>query len=318
MKLLAETFDLGSGDDLEDVSGRDRGGLERAGSGASDRCAVRDISLAPSAVPSEAAIITGPHLAKLPRAACEQAINPNDVRQLPREIGQRSRSLSPNNNGVRLQENPIEQSAAAAEKFQTQFILPSSTSNEINGNLQSENYKLPQYNYCKQNGCHGNKEGHNNQSAPFVGGEKDNRKVGMFCFLESNHTSVVGMREIVAERGGSIICLNENEILQQLDGNPMEETMAFKDNALFAYPAQCNFSGRKYPLEWISAVQQGMLGRNEEGSRRRWYVLLDAASYVTTSPLDLKKHTPDFLTISFYKMFGFPTGLGKLINPSIP
>jgi len=41
--------------------------------------------------------------------------------------------------------------------------------------------------------------------------------------------------------------------------------------------------------------------------------LLDAASFVSTSKLDLKKYTPDFVALSFYKIFGFPTGMGALI-----
>ena len=44
--------------------------------------------------------------------------------------------------------------------------------------------------------------------------------------------------------------------------------------------------------------------------RGRWLVLLDAASYVSTCRLDLSRCTPDFVCMSFYKMFGFPTGLG--------
>ena len=44
-----------------------------------------------------------------------------------------------------------------------------------------------------------------------------------------------------------------------------------------------------------------------------WNVLLDAASYVSTSPLDLTKVPSAFIAVSFYKMFGLPTGLGALI-----
>ena len=42
-------------------------------------------------------------------------------------------------------------------------------------------------------------------------------------------------------------------------------------------------------------------------------MLLDAASHVSTSPLDLSSTHPHFVTISFYKMFGFPTGVGALL-----
>ncbi|XP_067687308.1 molybdenum cofactor sulfurase-like [Haliotis asinina] len=81
---------------------------------------------------------------------------------------------------------------------------------------------------------------------------------------------------------------------------------------LFAYPAQSNFSGRKYPLSWIDRVQRGDMGFQSK-LPGKWYVVLDAASYVSTSKLDLKKCKPDFVTLSFYKIFGFPTGLGALL-----
>ena len=47
---------------------------------------------------------------------------------------------------------------------------------------------------------------------------------------------------------------------------------------------------------------------------RDWYVLLDAASYASTSPLDLSAVKPDFVPISFYKIFGYPTGLGEYLS----
>lgn len=36
-------------------------------------------------------------------------------------------------------------------------------------------------------------------------------------------------------------------------------------------------------------------------------MLVDAAAYVPTQPLDLRKVNPDFVSMSFYKMFGYPT-----------
>lgn len=41
--------------------------------------------------------------------------------------------------------------------------------------------------------------------------------------------------------------------------------------------------------------------------------MLDAASYVSTNALDLSRWKPDFVTLSFYKIMGFPTGLGALL-----
>jgi selenocysteine lyase/cysteine desulfurase len=73
-------------------------------------------------------------------------------------------------------------------------------------------------------------------------------------------------------------------------------------NILFAYPAQSYFSSVQHPLEWI-----------EEAHSHGWDVLLDAAAFVPTSRLDLGIVKPDFVPVSFYKMFGYPTGLGALI-----
>jgi selenocysteine lyase/cysteine desulfurase len=71
---------------------------------------------------------------------------------------------------------------------------------------------------------------------------------------------------------------------------------------LFAYPAQSNFSGVHHPLAWI-----------EQAHAHGWHVLLDAAAYVPTNRLDLGRWHPDFVALSFYKMFGWPTGVGALL-----
>ena len=71
---------------------------------------------------------------------------------------------------------------------------------------------------------------------------------------------------------------------------------------LFAYPAQSNFSGVQHSLNWIAQAQA-----------RGWDVLLDAAAFVATNRLDLSRWHPDFVPLSFYKMFGYPTGVGCLL-----
>ncbi|MFS7943749.1 putative molybdenum cofactor sulfurtransferase [Helianthus anomalus] len=42
-------------------------------------------------------------------------------------------------------------------------------------------------------------------------------------------------------------------------------------------------------------------------------VLLDAAKGCSTDPPDLSTYKADFVVISFYKLFGYPTGLGALL-----
>jgi molybdenum cofactor sulfurtransferase len=55
-------------------------------------------------------------------------------------------------------------------------------------------------------------------------------------------------------------------------------------------------------LEWIARAQAA-----------GWDVLLDAAAFVPTNRLDLGEWHPDFVALSFYKIFGYPTGVGALI-----
>jgi selenocysteine lyase/cysteine desulfurase len=71
---------------------------------------------------------------------------------------------------------------------------------------------------------------------------------------------------------------------------------------LFAYPAQSNFSGVQHSLAWIEMA-------HEHG----YDVLLDAAAYVPSNRLDLSVVKPDFVAVSWYKVFGYPTGVGCLI-----
>ena len=43
------------------------------------------------------------------------------------------------------------------------------------------------------------------------------------------------------------------------------------------------------------------------------HVSLNAAAFVRTNPLDLNEYPASFVVMSFYKMFGFPTGIGALL-----
>jgi selenocysteine lyase/cysteine desulfurase len=71
---------------------------------------------------------------------------------------------------------------------------------------------------------------------------------------------------------------------------------------LFAFPAQSNFTGVRHPLRWVETAHE-----------RGYDVLLDVAAYVPTNRLDLSAVHPDFVPVSWYKVFGYPTGVGCLI-----
>uniref|UniRef100_A0A5F8GKW1 Molybdenum cofactor sulfurase n=2 Tax=Monodelphis domestica TaxID=13616 RepID=A0A5F8GKW1_MONDO len=132
-----------------------------------------------------------------------------------------------------------------------------------------------------------------------------------FCYLSDSHTSVVGIRKIAEAMQVSSVSLKPEDILLSEKSNGAVYEPACETPHLFCYPAQSNFSGTKYPLSWVEMLKSGRL--SPMTTPGKWFVLLDAASYVSTSPLDLTIHAADFIVISFYKIFGFPTGLGALL-----
>ena len=128
---------------------------------------------------------------------------------------------------------------------------------------------------------------------------------GNYLLTCDNHNSVNGIREF-ARRGGATVTYIPSVLPDmRVDACALatQVVMARPDaHNLFAYPAQSNFTGVQHPLEWIAEAQA--FG---------WDVLLDAAAFVPTNRLDLSKWHPDFVDISFYKMFGYPTGVGCLL-----
>ena len=159
----------------------------------------------------------------------------------------------------------------------------------------------------------------NDKPENIVANDVNQKPSGHFIFTEDCHTSVLGLKEIAKQRGATIKCLPYSHVKSIL-GNTDTSNKNILDIApeyfsrnngrgLFVYAAQSNFNGTKYPLEWIPQVQGHQ--EDEDEGQGRWFVLLDAASFLTTSVLDLSKFQPDFISLSFYKIFGFPTGLGE-------
>ncbi|MEZ5403701.1 MAG: aminotransferase class V-fold PLP-dependent enzyme [Bryobacteraceae bacterium] len=120
-----------------------------------------------------------------------------------------------------------------------------------------------------------------------------------------NHNSVNGIREFARARGASVgyapLRAPELRLDREALAGLLAQADASRDN-LFAFPAQSNFSGVKHPLEVV-----------DEARRAGWSVLLDAAAFVPTNRLDLSAVQPDYVSVSFYKMFGYPTGVGALL-----
>lgn len=133
-----------------------------------------------------------------------------------------------------------------------------------------------------------------------------------FCYLTDNHTSVVGIRGLTSGRGVAALPVSPQEVEDRAKAEVHGEDYTCQTPHLFCYPAQSNFSGRKYPLSHVKGIQARRLYPACD-HRGRWFVLLDAASHVSCSPLNLQDCPADFIPISFYKVFGFPTGLGALL-----
>jgi len=128
---------------------------------------------------------------------------------------------------------------------------------------------------------------------------------GRYLLTFDNHNSVNGIREFAHARGAEVTYIPIALPDMRVDASQLDRELARPSkngHNLFAYPAQSNFSSVKHPLEWI-----------EKAHKNGWDVLLDAAAFVPTSRLDLSEVKPDFVPVSFYKMFGYPTGIGALI-----
>ncbi|GMF25310.1 unnamed protein product [Phytophthora lilii] len=149
-------------------------------------------------------------------------------------------------------------------------------------------------------------------------------KDSTFAHSMDSHTSVLGIRGYAGARGSKIKCVSLDELEQikrdisddaafsaeTTSTEPSETTVT----SLFAYPAECNFSGVRHSLSLVDKIRDGNWNNSNEGlAQTKWLVLVDAAKYVATSRLDLSVHHPDFVVLSFYKIFGYPTGLGALI-----
>ncbi|HEY1952755.1 MAG TPA: aminotransferase class V-fold PLP-dependent enzyme [Gemmatimonadaceae bacterium] len=117
-----------------------------------------------------------------------------------------------------------------------------------------------------------------------------------------NHNSVNGIREYARRAGAPVHYLPLDSELR-LDRPELHlASWHPRERGMFAFPAQSNFSGVQHPLGMVRQAQA--LG---------YTVLIDAAALVPTSPLSLRSVPADFVALSFYKVFGYPTGVGALV-----
>jgi selenocysteine lyase/cysteine desulfurase len=126
-----------------------------------------------------------------------------------------------------------------------------------------------------------------------------------FALTWDNHNSVNGIREYARAGGAAVryVPLSGPELrVAEADLVAVLDAGSGGRRGLFAYPAQSNFSGVQHRLEWV-----------ELAHRHGYDVLLDAAAFAATNRLDLRAVRPDFVCLSWYKLFGYPTGVGALL-----
>ena len=155
----------------------------------------------------------------------------------------------------------------------------------------------------------------------FSVGKKD-----ALSYAMDNHTSVVGLRNLVWSRGGDVFVLVENE---------EEEWTSVKVNDCGAkiktkkkwFKGKSNRCGRKHLLAYADesnfhgqGVREACVKRKMEEICREGsecFTLLDASKSAAMRPVMLKdmekELRPDFIVASAYKMFGYPTGVGFLL-----
>ena len=129
---------------------------------------------------------------------------------------------------------------------------------------------------------------------------------GVFALTADNHNSVNGIRELAARAGAAVEYAPILAPELRVDRAALHRILSTRQPSaaprLLAFPAQSNYSGVQHPLELVA-----------EAHEHGWDVLLDASAFAPTNRLDLGAVRPDFVAASFYKIFGYPTGVGCLL-----
>lgn len=124
-----------------------------------------------------------------------------------------------------------------------------------------------------------------------------------YGYHRDSHTSVVGVRELTKMHR----CFTSDEEVDIWINSGGLGGPRARQIGLFAYPGQSNMTGRRLPLSWPGKIRKTF-------HKAATYTLLDAAALASTAALDLSDTAtaPDFVALSFYKIFGFPN-IGALL-----
>jgi selenocysteine lyase/cysteine desulfurase len=133
------------------------------------------------------------------------------------------------------------------------------------------------------------------------------------CVLSlDNHNSMNGVREYARRAGARIRVLPLDDEMRLAGTHPQSSILnpqsgpilnpQSRARGLLAFPAQSNFSGVRHPLSLVTRAKKA-----------GYDVLLDIAAYAPSHAISLRECPADFVALSFYKLFGYPTGLGALV-----
>ena len=174
-------------------------------------------------------------------------------------------------------------------------------------------------------------------------------KGSIFRYANTSHNSLVGVREYAALKGAKCESMNvkingeTSNLFESIRGKVTNikkannaDDMKFDKKCkytLTALPAECNWSGTKYDLSPLknylrqentatsnqtttTEFDNNSSSRHEPNkvARKEDYILIDGSKFVGLDIINLSKYPLiDYFVLSFYKIFGYPTGLGCLI-----
>ncbi|UJR27990.1 hypothetical protein I4U23_009248 [Adineta vaga] len=161
-----------------------------------------------------------------------------------------------------------------------------------------------------------------------------------YAYMIDSHNSLIGIRQQAKLHGGSFSVIDYPSFIynQQKDLDhhssfhcvghsssslPLNSESTIPSYCLFACPAENNFNGLRPALNQL--LEPFLIAREnlsesfpipvkrQPSKSCHWLTLVDCAKYLSTKSFSLSTYPVDFLVLSFYKIFGYPTGLGALI-----
>lgn len=164
-----------------------------------------------------------------------------------------------------------------------------------------------------------------------------------FCYPMNAHTSLLSIRELAPKAfsyssQALLSAVHEPHAHTQDTGSKDDKVHGYEGYSLLGVAGECNFTGSRAdlsavvdmldraksrdPIEALHAHcvdgGRGSQSQTPSGRRQKWLWVLDAAKLASSSTIHLNdiappELRPHFVVVSFYKIFGYPTGLGALL-----